>query len=86
MKALPSRRPTPMAKGGVGGVAAVAGEPTGQLTGGHRADQLLEVTTSRPSGAVVIGVRGEVDAFTPDRLAAAIHAALQEDTPLWSLT
>jgi anti-sigma B factor antagonist len=57
------------------------GESVGE-SGGKSVEELLEVTTSsRLPGALVIGVRGEVDAFTHDRLAAAVQAALDDDTP-----
>jgi len=62
--------------------ATTAADPRpGGKSGSERAEELLEVTTGRPPGALVIGVRGEVDAFTHDRLAAAVQAALDDDTP-----
>ena len=61
--------------------ATAAADPRpGGESGSERAEELLEVTTGRLPGAVVIGVRGEVDAFTYDRLAAAVQAALDDDT------
>ena len=63
--------------------ATAAADPRpGGESGSERAEELLEVTTGRPPGAVVIGVRGEVDAFTHDRLAAAVEAALDGHTPM----
>ena len=62
--------------------ATAAADPRpGGESGSERAEQLLEVTTGRLPGAVVIGVRGEVDAFTRDRLAVAVQAALDDNTP-----
>jgi anti-sigma B factor antagonist len=50
----------------------------GEATGQKR----LEVITSKLPAAVVVGVRGEVDAFTSGQLAAAVDAGLNEDTPM----
>ena len=62
--------------------ATAAADPRpGGESGSERAEELLEVTTGRPPGALVIGVRGEVDAVTHDRLAVAVQAALDDDTP-----
>jgi anti-sigma B factor antagonist len=59
--------------------ATAAADPRpGGESGSERVEELLEVTTGRLPGAVVIGVRGEVDAFTRDRLAAAVKAALDD--------
>ena len=61
--------------------ATAAADPRpGGESGSERAEELLAVTTGRLPAAVVIGVRGEVDAFTHDRLAAAVQAALDDDT------
>jgi anti-sigma B factor antagonist len=53
---------------------------TGSLSDGEAAArEQLDVVTRKLPAAVVVGVRGEVDAFTGDRFAAAVDAALNED-------
>jgi len=42
----------------------------------------LEVMTSKLPAAVVVGVRGEVDAFTSGEFRAEVDAALHADTPM----
>lgn len=63
--------------------AGAAGSlPDGEATGDLLPGDLLEVTTRRLPRAIVVDVRGEVDAYTRDRLAAAVQAALHESTPI----